>query len=177
MEIRAGPAACPLRGMLGVAPFRCNRAYRRAELRICIGTAVKTLQRKKRFRRHERKTGGAGAPAAARRNRVFVAYWPSFDIPPIGGTAGAGAAAGAGATLRRRATFFFVFLVLFAFTVFFFRAGAARFAAFFAFFAFAFFRFFAMVLVLPERFNPHTVTIREAAGVSVSPEPCFPSRP
>ncbi len=63
----------------------------------------------------------------------------------------AGAGAGTAAFLAFRAGFRFA---LFVFTVFFLRAGAARFAAFFPFFAFAFFRFFAIALILVGMVQP-----------------------
>jgi hypothetical protein len=76
--------------------------------------------------------------------------------PPIGAGLGLAAGACAGAAFGRdlRAVFFFAGFALFVFIPFFFRAGAARFAAFFDFFAFAFFRFFAIALILVGMVQP-----------------------
>lgn len=95
-------------------------------------------------------------------------------IPPIGPELTGVLDAGAGGALALRAVFLFA---RFAFTAFFFRAGAARFAAFLLFFAFAFFRFFAIVIVLPEWVQPATQTTGETAGVPFRQDLASPSRP
>src|SRR3569832_218575 len=134
------------------------------------------------------RTQTAAAPrrGSRRAQRCGLAYWPSLpppSMPPrVAMIEGIGAGAGAGAGFLAaglRAAVFFTACLAFAFTVFFFLAGAARFTAFLAFFAFAFLRFFAMTFVL--RNGSTTLThadVSEAAdAIEGAAKPRFPSRP